>query len=159
MTVAVETTLVERVRVTEHFLAVEYVPVRAPDRAEASMEAFAMHPTWWVRMYAAKAASGMNDVIWLEKLASEETVIHVNSRWLALVPFGVGQFQNRQTALGEDSAILGAAQVAWLQRALAASTATWKIIASDMPLGVVVTDGPTDCSRGCVLGQSGCGEP
>jgi hypothetical protein len=36
----------------------------------------------------------------LEKLASEETVIHVNSRWLALVPFGVGQFQNRQTALG-----------------------------------------------------------
>jgi len=51
---------------------------------------------------------------------------------------------NRQTALGEDSAILGAAQVAWLQRALAASTATWKVIASDMPLGVVVTDGPTD---------------
>jgi hypothetical protein len=36
----------------------------------------------------------------LEKLASEETVIHVNSRWLALVPFGVGQFQNRQVALG-----------------------------------------------------------
>ena len=31
---------------------------------------------------------------------SEETVIHGNSRWLALVPFGVGQFQNRQTALG-----------------------------------------------------------
>ncbi len=36
----------------------------------------------------------------LEKLASEETVLHVNSRWLALVPFGVGQFQNGQTALG-----------------------------------------------------------
>jgi hypothetical protein len=29
---AVETTLVERVRVTEHFLAVEYVPMREPDR-------------------------------------------------------------------------------------------------------------------------------
>jgi hypothetical protein len=27
-------------------------------------------------------------------------VIQVNSRWLALVPFGVGQFQNRQMALG-----------------------------------------------------------
>jgi hypothetical protein len=36
----------------------------------------------------------------LEKLASEETLVHVNSRWLALVPFGVGQFQNGQTALG-----------------------------------------------------------
>jgi alkaline phosphatase D len=51
---------------------------------------------------------------------------------------------NRQTAAAEDSAILGASQVAWLQRALAASTATWKIIASDMPLGVVVPDGPSD---------------
>ena len=30
--VAVEATLVERVRVTEHFLAIEYVPVRVPDR-------------------------------------------------------------------------------------------------------------------------------
>ncbi len=36
----------------------------------------------------------------LETLASEETVIQVHSRWLALVPFGVGQFQNGQTALG-----------------------------------------------------------
>jgi alkaline phosphatase D len=51
---------------------------------------------------------------------------------------------NRQTALAEDSAILGSAQVAWLQRALAASAATWKVIASDMPLGVVVPDGPAD---------------
>ena len=41
---------------------------------------------------------------------------------------------NRQTALSDESAILGAAQVAWLKRRLAASTATWKIIASDMPL-------------------------
>ena len=36
----------------------------------------------------------------LETLASEETVVQTNSRWIALVPFGVGQFQNGQTALG-----------------------------------------------------------
>jgi tetratricopeptide (TPR) repeat protein len=36
----------------------------------------------------------------LEKLAGEETVTQVDSRWVALVPFGVGQFQNGQTALG-----------------------------------------------------------
>jgi hypothetical protein len=36
----------------------------------------------------------------LEKLASEEVVIEKNSRWKALVPFGVGQFQNGQDALG-----------------------------------------------------------
>jgi len=47
---------------------------------------------------------------------------------------------NRQAVLNEDSAILGAAQVAWLQRALAASTSTWKVVASDLPLGVVVPD-------------------
>jgi tetratricopeptide (TPR) repeat protein len=36
----------------------------------------------------------------LEKLASEEHVVERNSRWLALVPFGVGQFQNGQDGLG-----------------------------------------------------------
>ena len=49
---------------------------------------------------------------------------------------------NRQTALSEDSAILGAAQLEWLKRRLLASAATWKIIASDMPLGLTVVDGP-----------------
>jgi alkaline phosphatase D len=50
---------------------------------------------------------------------------------------------NRQAAPSAESAILGDAQIAWLERALAASTATWKLIASDMPLGVVVPDGPS----------------
>lgn len=36
----------------------------------------------------------------LERLAQEETVIFPKTRWLALVPFGVGQFQNDQQALG-----------------------------------------------------------
>ncbi len=36
----------------------------------------------------------------LEKLASTESVIDRHSRWLALVPFGVGQFQNGQETLG-----------------------------------------------------------
>ena len=48
---------------------------------------------------------------------------------------------NRQPTLTEESAILGAAQVEWLEGALAASTSTWKVIASDMPLGLVVPDG------------------
>lgn len=36
----------------------------------------------------------------LEKLAAEETVVAQNHRWLAYVPFGVGQFQNRAPVLG-----------------------------------------------------------
>jgi hypothetical protein len=36
----------------------------------------------------------------LEKLAGTEVVTERHSRWLALVPFGVGQFQNGQDTLG-----------------------------------------------------------
>lgn len=39
--------------------------------------------------------------------------------------------------------ILGEAQVRWLLDGLAASRATWKVIAADMPLGLVVRDGRT----------------
>lgn len=35
---------------------------------------------------------------------------------------------------------LGSAQLAWLEGALAASTATWKVIACDMPIGLVVAE-------------------
>lgn len=47
---------------------------------------------------------------------------------------------NRQEVAGIDTAILGLEQVAWLKQALKASTATWKIVAADMPLGLVVYD-------------------
>lgn len=36
----------------------------------------------------------------LEKLAAKETLIQRNSRVIAAIPFGVGQFQNREPALG-----------------------------------------------------------
>jgi alkaline phosphatase D len=49
---------------------------------------------------------------------------------------------NRQTVLSDESAILGSSQVEWLKRRLAGSRATWKIIASDMPLSLTVVDGP-----------------
>ena len=51
---------------------------------------------------------------------------------------------NRGASLGPDSAILGAAQAEWLKQGLSASAATWKVVASDMPLGLVVRDGPVD---------------
>jgi alkaline phosphatase D len=55
---------------------------------------------------------------------------------------------NRQTALGPDAAFLGPAQLAWLKRLLLASTATWKLIASDMPIGIVVPDLNPDVPKG-----------
>ena len=47
---------------------------------------------------------------------------------------------NLQTAYGPESYFLGPDQLAWLKRALLNSRATWKVIASDMPLSIVVYD-------------------
>ncbi|MCG8690036.1 MAG: alkaline phosphatase D family protein, partial [Minwuiales bacterium] len=47
---------------------------------------------------------------------------------------------NRQSVRGPDSAFLGPEQIRWLKRELLASRATWKVIASDMPIGVIVYD-------------------
>ena len=55
---------------------------------------------------------------------------------------------NRQAALDETSAFLGPAQLAWLKQALLASRATWKLIASDMPLSLVVEDLNPDVPKG-----------
>jgi alkaline phosphatase D len=48
---------------------------------------------------------------------------------------------NRQTQPGGDTAFIGAQQIAWLKRKLKDSRATWKVIAADMPIGLLVPDG------------------
>jgi alkaline phosphatase D len=50
--------------------------------------------------------------------------------------------ENRQPAPGPDTAFLGAAQTRWLADALSRSRATWKVVAADMPLGLVVGHQP-----------------
>ena len=50
---------------------------------------------------------------------------------------------NNQTEPSAETAFLGARQLRWLKRELLASNATWKVIASDMPIGLVVADGET----------------
>ena len=49
--------------------------------------------------------------------------------------------------LGKDTAMLGAAQSAWLKRELMNSRATWKVIAADLPSGV-------DADSGAVVGSN-----
>lgn len=51
---------------------------------------------------------------------------------------------NVQRTLTEASASLGARQLAWLKRALVASTATWKVMACSLPIGLIVPDGPVN---------------
>jgi alkaline phosphatase D len=50
---------------------------------------------------------------------------------------------NRQERQSRETEFLGSEQIRWLKRQLLGSTATWKVIASDMPIGLVVLDGET----------------
>ncbi len=56
---------------------------------------------------------------------------------------------NAQSKPGPETAYFGRAQLEWLKDKLKHSKATWKAIASDMPLGLVVADG-IDAASGCV---------
>ena len=53
-----------------------------------------------------------------------------------------------QAQSGIDTAFLGAEQMRWLKQALLASNATWKVIASDMPIGLLVRDGDSAFENG-----------
>jgi alkaline phosphatase D len=46
--------------------------------------------------------------------------------------------EDMQTAYGPEAYFMGPEQVAWLKRELASSRATWKVIAADMPISLVV---------------------
>jgi cyclophilin family peptidyl-prolyl cis-trans isomerase len=72
---------------------------RAPGRAAMAMEAFVTHPSWWVRMYAARAASAADDAVRLDKLAHDS---NDNVREAALGPL-------RRLKKGEADAALVAA--------------------------------------------------
>ena len=48
--------------------------------------------------------------------------------------------EGMQTAQDAATELLGSVQIRWLKEQLAASRATWKVIASDMPIGVIVWD-------------------
>jgi alkaline phosphatase D len=48
---------------------------------------------------------------------------------------------NNQKVVSDETAFLGNPQLNWLKQKLQKSRATWKVIASDMPLGLIVRDG------------------
>jgi alkaline phosphatase D len=49
--------------------------------------------------------------------------------------------ENRQTTASDETALLGSEQIEWLKQRLLNSRATWKVIASDLPIGIIVRDG------------------
>jgi len=69
-----------------------------------------------------------------------------------------GNGPNLQTTYGPDSYFIGPEQLAWLKRALLNSRATWKVIASDMPLSIIVYDDATN-KKGSEAFAQGDGPP
>jgi alkaline phosphatase D len=58
---------------------------------------------------------------------------------------------NDQTQPCPETVFFGSAQMRWLKQALLGSNATWKVIASDMPIGLMVVDG--DLFENCANGD------
>jgi phosphodiesterase/alkaline phosphatase D-like protein len=54
---------------------------------------------------------------------------------------------NRQKTPGAETAFLGRRQLDWLKGRLERSRATWKVIAADMPLGLLIGDGVDAAGR------------
>ena len=67
---------------------------------------------------------------------------HLDIFFLDLRSYRAANDDLQQETPGDATRLMGAQQIAWLKRELANSRATWKVIASDMPLGLVVWDGP-----------------
>lgn len=66
---------------------------------------------------------------------------HLDVFFLDLRSYRGPNSENLQEEMSDATTILGRQQIAWLKRGLANSNATWKVIASDMPIGLVVPDG------------------
>lgn len=82
-------------------------------------------------------------------------VIHHGSM-LDLFVLDMRTHKDANTANGEgsgDGGVLGEAQTRWLIDELGRSRATWKVIAADLPLGLVVPDGPLQ--EGIAQGNAG----
>ncbi|HEU0119908.1 MAG TPA: alkaline phosphatase D family protein [Bryobacteraceae bacterium] len=66
---------------------------------------------------------------------------------------------NRQEREGSDTDFLGAPQMGWLMDGLRASRAKWKVIASDMPIGLLVADGKDEAGRSMFEATANGGGP
>jgi alkaline phosphatase D len=96
----------------------EYSPIRRPDARESG------------RIYRRIARGPLLDVFVLDQRSYR----------------GPNSY-NRQTRPGLETTFMGARQLEWLKRELAGSNALWKVVAADMPIGLLVPDGRDDRHR------------
>jgi alkaline phosphatase D len=103
-------------------------------------------------LLAARARQAFFDYVPVRRSPDDGERIYRRFAWGSLVEVFVLDLRsyrgpntaNRDRADGPPAAFLGPEQLAWLENGLRASSATWKVIASDMPIGLVVPDWPRD---------------
>jgi alkaline phosphatase D len=108
------------------------------------------YPSWRTRPLVPFARRAFLEYNPIRLTAGEKTPIYRSCAYgpqlevlaLDLRSYRGANSDNRQTQPSAATALAGARQVAWLKRTLAASTSTWKVIASDLPIGLIVPDGP-----------------
>ncbi len=83
--------------VIEHFLRVRQLRYEEIKKAEEQRVERARRAA---ETQAARERAEMARFAEIERLATHETVLIRNRRWIAMVPFGVGQFQNGADGLG-----------------------------------------------------------
>lgn len=106
-------------------------------------------------LLAARGRQALFDMVPLRRHPARPERIHRNFRFGPLLEIFVVDLRSyrgsntpsRQVEPGPDTTLMGSSQLAWLKAALRRSRAVWKVIASDLPIGLVVPDWPRDGQR------------
>jgi len=92
---------------------------------------------------AARANRAFREFMPMREALAEAGRIYRRISYGPLLDVFLLDMRSYRTAIGDNderTRILGDAQLAWLKRELMASHATWKVIAADLPLGIVSSD-------------------
>ncbi len=105
-----------------------------------------------VRLLAARAARAFHDFMPIAPVAAEQSRVYrkvaygplLDVFFLDMRRYRGPNGDNLEASEGGNAVFLGRDQIEWLKRELLASRATWKVIAADMPLSLVVWDNGKD---------------
>ena len=117
----------------DHEVRNNWYPSNARSRALASQARRA-----FIEYNPLRAASGAGSLIYRTSSYGRQLEVFA----LDLRTYRSANSANRQSEPSRATALAGRRQLDWLKRALRDSTAVWKVIASDLPIGLVVADGP-----------------
>jgi alkaline phosphatase D len=113
-----------------------------------------------IDVLAARAARAFHEWVPIEQVGDEAGRVYRKRSYGPLLDVFVLDMRTYKDPNGPNryadprQGLLGTRQREWLKRELVASRASWKVIANDLPLGLVVPDGPTSF-EGVAQGDDG----